>query len=175
MAPFVVSAANGCFNGAFDIPQHLPAAFADCGAQRIHGGRRGKREDGLKIVTVKMTVRLKAAAFQNRIQDADCGGRFELELLSGFIIIYQERTVNDVENVAAVVVPIGIHQLARQVRNLLAEPFMVNAVLSGNHFRHRLHQIGAELPHLRVTGIAAHPGIAHIKDIVQTRHTAGLV
>ena len=32
-----------------------------------------------------MTVRLKAAAFQNRIQDADCGGRFELELLSGFI------------------------------------------------------------------------------------------
>ena len=45
-----------------------------------------------------MTVRLKAAAFQNRIQDADCGGRFELELLSGFIIIYQERTVNDVEN-----------------------------------------------------------------------------
>ena len=122
-----------------------------------------------------MTVRLKAAAFQNRIQDADCGGRFELELLSGFIIIYQERTVNDVENVAAVVVQIGIHQLARQVRNLLAEPFMVNAVLSGNHFRHRLHQIGAELPHLRVTGIAAHPGVAHIKDIVQTRHTAGLV
>ena len=90
-----------------------------------------------------MTVRLKAAAFQNRIQDADCGGRFELELLSGFIIIYQERTVNDVENVAAVVVPIGIHQLARQVRNLLAEPFIVNAVLSGNHFRHGLHQIGA--------------------------------
>ncbi|WP_243111179.1 hypothetical protein [Faecalibacterium sp. OM04-11BH] len=122
-----------------------------------------------------MTVRLKAAAFQNRIQDADCGGRFELEILSGFIIIYQERTVNDVENVAAVVVPIGIHQLARQVRNLLAEPFMANAVLSGNHFRHRLHQIGAELPHLRVTGIAAHPGVAHIKDIVQTRHTAGLV
>ena len=122
-----------------------------------------------------MTFRLKAAAFKDSIGDTDCGGTFELELLSGFIIIHQERTVNDVENVTAVVVPIGIHQLARQVRNLLGKPFMLNTVLSGNHFRHRLHQIGTELPYLRVTGIAAHPGVAHIKDIVQTRHTAGLI
>ena len=104
-----------------------------------------------------MTVRLQTAAFQNRIQDTDGSGTFELELLSGFIIIHQERTVNDVENVIAIVVPIGIHQLARQIGNLLAEPFMVNAVLSGKHFRHRLHQIGAELPYLRVARIAAHP------------------
>ena len=81
-----------------------------------------------------MTVRLKAAAFQNRIQDADCGGRFELELLSGFIIIHQERTVNDVENVTAVVVPVGIHQLASKVGNLLAESLVGNTVLSGKHF-----------------------------------------
>ena len=52
---------------------------------------------------------------------------------------------------------------------------MVNAVLSGNHFRHRLHQIGAELPHLRVARIAAYPGVAHIKNVVQTRYTTGLV
>ncbi len=52
---------------------------------------------------------------------------------------------------------------------------MLNTVLSGKHFRHRLHQVIVKLPHLRVTGIAAHPGVAHIKDIVQTRHTAGLV
>ena len=81
-----------------------------------------------------MTVRLKAAAFQNRIQDADCGGRFELELLSGFIIIYQERTVNDVENVAAVVIPIAIHQLAANVRDLLGDSFMPDTVFSGKHF-----------------------------------------
>ena len=29
-----------------------------------------------------------------------------------------------------------------------------------------LHQIGTELPHLRVTGIAAHPGVAYVKDVV---------
>ena len=122
-----------------------------------------------------MTFRLKAAAFENSIGDADCGGRFELELLSGFIIPHQERAVNDVENVSAVVIPIGIYQLAADVRNLLTKIFVLDTVLSGKHFRHRLHQIGAELPHLRVTRIAAHPGIAHIKNIVQTRHTAGLV
>ena len=122
-----------------------------------------------------MTFRLEAAAFENSIGDTDCGGTFELELLSGFIIIHQERTVNDVENVTAVVIPIGIHQLAANIRNLLAEVFVVDTVLSGKHFRHRLHQIGAALPYLRVTGIAPHPGVAHIENIVQTRHTAGLV
>ncbi|WP_371293028.1 hypothetical protein [Faecalibacterium sp.] len=175
LAPFCIAAADSSLYGSFNVAQHIPAAFADCGAQRIHGGRRGKREDGLKIIPVKMTVRLQTAAFQNRIQDTDGSGTFELELLSGFIIIHQERTVNDVENVIAIVVPIGIHQLARQIGNLLAEPFMVNAVLSGKHFRHRLHQIGAELPYLRVARIAAHPGVAHIENIVQARYAAGLV
>ena len=122
-----------------------------------------------------MSFRFKAAAFENDIGDADGSCTLKLELLSGFIIIHQKRAVNDVENVTAVVIPIGIHQPAADVRDLLAEIFLLNTVLSGKHFRHRLHQIGAELPHLRVTRIAAHPGIAHIKNIVQTRHTAGLV
>lgn len=81
-----------------------------------------------------MTFRLKAAAFENSIGDADCGGTFELELQSGFIIIHQERTVNDVENVTAVVVSVGIHQLASKVGNLLAESLVGNTVLSGKHF-----------------------------------------
>ena len=122
-----------------------------------------------------MSFRFKAAAFENDIGDADGSCTLKLELLSGFIIIHQKRTVNDVENVTAVVIPIGIHQLAANIRNLLAEVFVVDTVLSGKHFRHRLHQIGAELPYLRVTGIAPHPGVAHIENIVQTRHTAGLV
>ena len=122
-----------------------------------------------------MTFRLKAAAFKDSIGDTDCGGTFELELLSGFIIIHQERPVNDVEDVTAVVIPVGIHQLAADVRNLLGDSFMPDTVFSDKHFRHRLHQIGAELPHLRVTRIAAHPGIAYIENVVQTRNTAGLV
>ena len=52
---------------------------------------------------------------------------------------------------------------------------MVNTVFPRQHFRYRLEQVIVKLPHLRVTGIAPHPGIAHIKDIVQPGYTAGLV
>ena len=114
--------------------KEIMAAFADCGAQRIHGGRSGKGEDGLKIVPVKMSRWLKAAAFENSVGDTDCGGTFELELLSGFIIIHQERAVNDVENVTAVVIPVGIHQLAANIRDLLGDSFMPDTVFSGKHF-----------------------------------------
>ncbi|MCQ5155685.1 hypothetical protein NE470_05785 [Faecalibacterium prausnitzii] len=134
MAPFYIAAADRRLYSSFDVAQHIPAALADCGAQRIHGGRSGKGEDGLKIVPVKMSFRLKAAAFKDSIGDADCGGTFELELLSGFIIIHQERAVNDVENVTAVVIPVGIHQLAANIRDLLGDSFMPDTVFSGKHF-----------------------------------------
>ena len=91
------------------------------------------------------------------------------------IIIHQERAVNDGADVSTVVVPVICHQFPGSIRKLLADTLSADAVDSGERFRNRLFQIIVVLPHLRVTGITAHPGVAHIKDIVQTRHTAGLV
>ena len=122
-----------------------------------------------------MSFRFKAAAFKDSIGDADCGGTLELELLSGFIIIHQERTVNDVEDVTAAVIPVGIHQLTADVRDLLGYSFMPNTVLSGKHFRNMLNQIGTELPYFRITRITPYSSVAHIENVVQTRNTAGLV
>ncbi|MFR2218309.1 MAG: hypothetical protein ACLS53_10815, partial [Faecalibacterium prausnitzii] len=175
MAPFCIAAANGCFNGAFDIPQHLPAYVADCCAKGKDGIRGGEVVDCLKIVLVEPPGRLKAAAFQQRVGDADGGGRLELHLHPGFIIIHQERTVNDGTNVPAVVVPVIRHQFPRNIRKLLADTLSADAVGLAQHFRNRLHQIGTELPHLRVTGIAAHPGVAYVKDVVQPGESAGFV
>lgn len=175
MAPFYIAAADRRLYSSFDVAQHIPAALADCGAQRIHGGRSGKGEDGLKIAPVKMSFRFKAAAFENDIGDADGSCTLKLELLSGFIIIHQKRAVNDVENVTAVVIPIGIHQFAANVCDLLGDSFMPDAVLSSEHFRHRLNQIGAELPYFRITRITPYSSVAHIENVVQTRNTAGLV
>ena len=93
-----------------------------------------------------MTVRLKAAAFQNHIQDADCGGRFELELLSGFIIIYQERTVNDIAEISLMIVPILTRQLSGYIRELLGEIVTGNAVVLLQHGRHRLNVPFLQLP-----------------------------
>ena len=60
-------------------------------------------------------------------------------------------------------------------RKLLADTLSADAVGLAQHLRNRLHQIRAELPHLRVTGIAAHPGVRHIENVVQARESAGFV
>ncbi|HJI00304.1 MAG TPA: hypothetical protein OIM02_04230 [Faecalibacterium prausnitzii] len=175
MAPFCIAAANGCFNGALDVPQHLPAHVADGCAEGVDGIRGGKIVDCLKIVLVEPPGRLKPASFQQRVGDADCSSAFELHLHPGFIIIHQQRTVNDGADVSAVVVPVICHQFPGNIRKLLADTLPADAVGLAQHLRNRLHQIGTELPHLRITGIAAHPGVRHIKHIVQTRVSAGFV
>ncbi|MGA6362503.1 hypothetical protein ACKXF8_10110 [Faecalibacterium prausnitzii] len=175
MAPFCIAAANGCFYGALDVAQHLPAHVADGCAEGVNTIRGGEIVDRLKIVLVEPPGRLKTTAFQQRIGDADGGGGLELHLHPGFIIIHQERTVNDGTDVLAVVVPVICHQFPRNVRKLLADTLPADAVGLAQHFRNRLFQVVIVLPHLRVTGIAAHPGVAYVKNVVQSRESAGFV
>ena len=131
--------------------------------------------DSSKIFLVEPPGRLKAAAFQQRVGDADCSSAFELHLHPGFIIIHQKRTVNDGENVTTVVVPVICHQFPGNIRKLLADTLSADAVGGGEHFRNRLFQVIVVLPHLRVTGIAAHPGVRHIENVVQARESAGFI
>ena len=175
LAPFIVSAANGCFYGALDVSQHLPAHVADGCAEGVDTIWGGKIVDCLKIVLVEPPGRLKPAAFQQRVGDTHCCCAFELHLHPGFIIIHQQRAVNDGTNVAAVVVPVICHQFPNNICKLLADTLPADAVGPCSTFPKPAASVVVVLPHLRVTGIAAHPGVAHIKDIVQTRHTAGLV
>ena len=90
--------------------------------------------DGSEVVLVEPPGRLKSAAFQQRVGDADCSNAFELHLHPGFIIIHQERTVNDGTNVPAVVVPVIRHQFPRNIRKLLADTLSADAVGGGEHF-----------------------------------------
>ncbi|WP_223386042.1 hypothetical protein [Faecalibacterium prausnitzii] len=175
MAPFRIAAANGGFYGAFDVPQHLPAHVADGCAEGVDTIRGGEIVDCLKIVLIEPTGRLKAAAFQQRVGDADGGGGLKLHLHPGLIIIHQQRTVNDGADVPAVVVPVICHQFPGNIRKLLADTLSADAVGLAQHFRNRLFQVVVELPHLRVTGIAAHPGIAYVKNVVQPGESAGFV
>ncbi|MFQ8910884.1 MAG: hypothetical protein ACLR7P_13075 [Faecalibacterium sp.] len=90
--------------------------------------------DGSKIFLVEPPGRLKAAAFQQRVGDADGGSGLELHLHPGFIIIHQERPVNDGADVPAVVVPVICHQFPGNIRKLLADTLPADAVGGGEHF-----------------------------------------
>ena len=80
----------------------------------------------LKYVNGKKTVIFCASM--------DSSGRVELHLHPGFIIIHQERSVNDGTNVSAVVVPVIRHQFPCNVRKLLADTLSADAVGGGEHF-----------------------------------------
>ncbi|MFR4468188.1 MAG: hypothetical protein ACLT48_12645 [Faecalibacterium prausnitzii] len=134
MAPFYIAAANGCFYGALDVSQHLPAHVADGCAEGVDTIWGGKIVDCLKIVLVEPPGRLKPAAFQQHIDDADGGSGLELHLHPGFIIIHQQRAVNDGADVPAVVVPVICHQFSCNVRKLLADTLSADAVGGGEHF-----------------------------------------
>ena len=131
--------------------------------------------DGSEVVLVEPPGRLNSAAFQQRVGDADCSSAFELHLHPGFIIIHQQRPVNDGTNVPAVVVPVICHQFPGNIGKLLADTLPADAVGLAQHFRNRLFQVVIVLPHLRVTGIAAHPGVAYVKNVVQPGESAGFV
>ena len=144
-------------------------------------GRKGRHEKVLEQAKRSGYVRVMIDGSQYELSEEitlDKNLKHNISIIVDRLVVkpdIEKRLTDSVENVTAVVIPIGIHQPAADVRDLLAEIFLLNTVLSGKHFRHRLNQIGAELPHIRVTGITAHPGIAHIENVVQTRNTAGLV
>ena len=134
LTPFIVSAADGCFYGALDVPQHLPAHVADGCAEGVNTVWGGKLVDGSEVVLVEPPGRLKTTAFQQRVGDTDGGSGLELHLHTGFIIIHQKRTVNDGENVTTVGVPVIRHQFPGNIRKLLADTLSADAVGGGEHF-----------------------------------------
>ena len=48
----------------------------------------------------------------------------------------------------------------------LSVPMMISMLVQALHLRNRLFQVIVVLPHLRVTGIATHPGVRHIENVV---------
>nr|WP_325235620.1 hypothetical protein [uncultured Oscillibacter sp.] len=105
-APFPALFALKCLDGDFDLPQKLFAALAHRHAQGRGGWDGAEIEDAHEILMAEIALRFQAAAGHHGIGDADKSG--VLELLSDivFIVFLQHASVNDVEKVLLVLVPI---------------------------------------------------------------------
>ena len=106
VAPFRDLFALVVFDGSLDLPQHLFAQLAHRCPQGSDGRRGVEVEDGHEVLMVQDFLRGEAAAGQQGVGHADGGGSAKLDADGIVIIRRQERSVNDVENVLPVVVPI---------------------------------------------------------------------
>ena len=175
MAPFYISAPGGCLDGAFNLPQHLAAAFCDCCAQDVCRCRGAEGIDRLEILPVKPSFRVDAAPGQKHPGDADGTRRLELQLQVKIIIPFQEGTVNDVADILGVVVPVVLHQFAGEVRKLLGEVGVTDPIGLRQHIGYRFPEAVVHLPEVRVQGVSAGAGIRHVKDIPQVLGASAVI
>lgn len=135
------------FNGDFDLPQHLFAHFADRRTEGGNGGRGVEIKDAQKILMGKVFFRLQPAARHEGVCDTDGGGAAKLHTDVKLIIFLQKAIVNDVEDVVAMLVPIFIGKLARDIFQLGGNIIRAAAAIAAlQRSRYRILMLWAVLP-----------------------------
>ena len=82
---------------------------------------------------LEILVCIQPAAGHQGVGDADGGGRLKLDFDVEFIVLLQERTVNDVVEVLLMFVPILTRQLSGHINELLGKIITGNAVVALQH------------------------------------------
>lgn len=117
---------------------------------------------------LKVFVRFQPAAGQEGIGDTDGGGVSELHPDVELIIPFQKGTVNDVENIPLVFLPVFCGKLG-------GNPFqlMDKALFAGNlkavfqrHRHYFLVFLRAVLPEEGTAGVCPLTGVGNVKDIL---------
>jgi hypothetical protein len=173
-APFREMFAFVIFDGDFNLPQDPFACFTDRRAEGGDGGGRVEIENAQKILMLKVSVGIEAAAGQNRVGDADGSGASELRSDVEFIIFLQKAAVNDVEDVVLMILPIFVRQLSGDLFQLVGKPLLVgNLILLFQSRRNRVLMFQAVLPKVRTAGIVPASRIGNVKDVPNPRPVAG--
>lgn len=118
LAPFVASYAS------FNLTQNCLVDAADRRTQRRYGLGCIPLKDVLIILWRQVILRFKAAARQQRVRQAHDGGVAELDAYRELIVPLQERSVNDAEQVAAVIQPVFVRKLRSYNFKLLGKAHM---------------------------------------------------
>ena len=162
-------------DGDADLPQHLLVDLADRRSQRPNRGRGIEIENRHEVLMLEILFRIQPTAGHQGIGDADGGGGLKLDFDVEFIVLLQERTVNDVAEVLLMLVPILTRQLSGHIGKLLGKIITGNAVVALQHGRHRPDVLFLQLPQPGGAGMFTGPGVGNIEHIAQAGPVAGIV
>ena len=151
----------------------------DLADRRAEGGHRIGGipvEDAQKILVLKILLRLHAASGQEGVGDADgCGvseSRSDVEL----IIFLQKGTVNDGEDVRAVLVPVFICKLRGHMLKLVAKSIFAGyAKPLFQRGRNDALMLRLKLPEIGAAGLFSIASVCHVEYIAQPGRFAGAV
>ena len=159
-------------DGDANLPQYLLVRLADRRSQRPNRGRGIEIENRYEVLMLKILVCIQSAAGHQGVGNADGGGRLNDVK---FIVLLQERTVNDIAEVLLMLVPILTRQFSGHIGELLGKIVTDNAVVALQHGRHRPDVLLLQLPQPGGAGMFTDPGVGNIKHIAQPGPVAGIV
>ena len=162
-------------DGDADLPQHLLVHLADRRSQRPNRGRGIEIENRHEVLMLEILFRIQSAAGHQGVCDADGGGGLKLDFDVEFIVLLQERTVNDVAEVLLMLVPILTRQLSGHIGELLGKIVTGNAVAALQHGRYRPNVLFLQLPQPGGAGMFTGAGVGNIEHIAQPGPVAGIV
>ena len=106
-------------DGDTDLPQHLLVDLADRRSQRPNRGRGIEIENRHEVLMLEILVCIQPTAGHQGVGDADGGGGLKLDFDVEFIVLLQERTVNDAKNLLTVILPVDSGLLLCNMRQLV--------------------------------------------------------
>ena len=162
-------------DGDADLPQHLLVDLADRRSQCPNRGRGIEIENRHEVLMLEILFRIQPTARHQGVGDANGGGGLKLDFDVEFIVLLQERTVNDVAEVLLMLVPILTRQLSGHIGELLGKIVTGNTVVALQHGRHRPDVLFLQLPQPGGTGMFTGPGVGNIEHIAQAGPVAGIV
>ena len=162
-------------DGDADLPQHLLVHLTDRRSQRPDGGGSVEVKDRHEVLMLEILFRIQPTAGHQGVGDADGGGGLKLDFDVEFIVLLQERTVNDIAEVLLMFVPIFTRQLSGHIGELLGKIITGNAIVALQHGRHRPNMLFLQLPQPGGSGMFAGAGVGNIKHIAQPGPVAGIV
>ena len=113
----------------------------------------------------ELVFRLQAAPGHEHVGDAHAGRLPERSSHVVFIIPLQKRTVNDVEDVALVFLPVLGRQAVSDSIELLNEQWLIRAILIFQHGGHVVHVAIFHTPDVRAAGIRPAACVGYVEHI----------